>query len=57
LLAIDDEMRLLIHNGANETDVKRLAERHGMTAMRSDAMRWVTAGVTSQEEVVRVTRE
>jgi len=25
--------------------------------MRSDAMRWVAAGITSQEEVLRVTRE
>ncbi len=57
LLTVDDEMRLLIHNGANEADVKRLAERRGMTALRSDAMRWVGAGVTSLEEALRVTRE
>ncbi len=57
LLVINDEMRLLIHNGANEADVKRVAERHGMAAIRSDAMRWVAAGVTSLEEVLRVTRE
>ncbi len=57
LLTVDDEMRLLIHNGANEADIRRVAERHGMAAMRSDAMRWVSAGVTSLEEVLRVTRE
>ena len=57
LLTVDDEMRLLIHNGANEADVRRVAERRGMIPMRSDAMRWVAAGVTSLEEVLRVTRE
>jgi general secretion pathway protein E len=57
LLTVDDEMRLLIHNGANEADVRRVAERRGMIPMRGDAMRWVAAGVTSLEEVLRVTRE
>jgi type II secretory ATPase GspE/PulE/Tfp pilus assembly ATPase PilB-like protein len=28
-----------------------------MLPMRADAMRWVAAGITSQEEVLRVTRE
>jgi len=57
LLTINDEMRLLIHNGANETDVRRLADRHGMVPLRTDAMRWVTDGTTSLEEVLRVTRD
>ncbi len=57
LLQVDDEMRLLIHNGANETDIRRIAGRNGMISMRADAMRWVSAGVTSHEEIVRVTRE
>jgi type II secretory ATPase GspE/PulE/Tfp pilus assembly ATPase PilB-like protein len=28
-----------------------------MTTLRQDGMRWVLAGVTSMEEVVRATRE
>ena len=57
LLTIDDDLRLLVHNSGNETDIRRQAEKAGMLPMRSDAMRWVAAGITSQEEVLRVTRE
>jgi general secretion pathway protein E len=57
LLTIDDNMRSLIHNGANDTDIRRTAERAGMVPMRTDAQRWVGTGVTTQEEVLRVTRE
>ncbi|HQR20896.1 MAG TPA: type II secretion system ATPase GspE [Burkholderiaceae bacterium] len=57
LLIVDDEMRMLIHQGANDADVRRIAERGGMVNMRQDAQRWVVSGVTSQEEALRVTRE
>jgi general secretion pathway protein E len=57
LLLINDDLRLLIHNGANDTDVRRTGERTGMVPLRADAMRWVASGTTSLEEVVRVTRE
>jgi hypothetical protein len=49
-------MRMLIHQGANDTDIRRVAERGGMITMRNDAQRWIDAGVTSQEEALRVTR-
>jgi general secretion pathway protein E len=57
LLRVDEAMRGLIHQGANDTEIRRTAERAGMTSMRADGLRWVTSGVTSHEEVVRVTRE
>jgi general secretion pathway protein E len=57
LLQVSEEMRLLIHNGANDTDIRRVAERNGMSTMRADGLRWAVAGITSHEEVVRVTRE
>jgi general secretion pathway protein E len=57
LLTVDDEMRLLVHQGANDTDIRRIAEKTGMVSMRGDAQRWIAAGVTSQEEALRVTRE
>jgi general secretion pathway protein E len=57
LLNVDEPMRLLIHQGVNDTDIRRAAERAGMMSMRSDGLRWVLAGVTAHEEVVRVTRE
>ncbi len=57
LLTVDDEMRMLVHQGSNDTDIRRVAERAGMVNMRTDAQRWIVAGVTSQEEALRVTRE
>ena len=57
LLRVDDQMRALVHQGASDTDIRRAAERGGMVPMRADGLRWVAAGVTSHEEVVRVTRE
>jgi len=57
LLHVDDAMRGLIHRGADDTEVRRAAERAGMSNMRADGQRWVAAGVTSREEVVRVTRD
>ncbi len=57
LLTVDDEMRMLIHQGSNDTDIRRVGERGGMVNMRADAQRWVVSGVTSQEEALRVTRE
>jgi general secretion pathway protein E len=57
LITVDDELRQLIHNGSNDGELRRQAEKSGMLPMRADAMRWVAAGLTSQEEVLRVTRE
>jgi general secretion pathway protein E len=57
LLTVDDEMRALVHRGANDSEVRRLAEQGGMINMRADAQRWIKSGVTSQEEALRVTRE
>jgi len=57
LLRVDEQMRGLIHQGLNDTEIRRAAERAGMTSMRTDGLRWVASGVTSHEEVVRVTRE
>jgi general secretion pathway protein E len=57
LLTVDDELRSLVHRGSNDTDIRRHAEKSGMLPMRADGMRWVAAGITSNEEVLRVTRE
>ncbi len=53
---VDETMRRLIHEGASEADL----ERHARTrsgAMLEDGWRKCIAGVTSTEEVLRVTRE
>ena len=57
LLAVDEPLRRMIHDGAAEQDLRAHAVANGMLSMRADGMRWVRAGDTSLEEVLRVTRE
>jgi general secretion pathway protein E len=57
LLQVDDNMRTLIHNRAAESDIREAALAGGMQLMREDGERLVREGVTSLEEVVRVTRD
>jgi general secretion pathway protein E len=57
LLTVDDAMRRMIHDNASEQDLRAHAVAHGMVSMRADGMRWVRAGDTALEEVLRVTRE
>ncbi len=56
LIAVDDHMRSMIHDGVSEQEL----ERHARTmspGIRADGRRRVLAGTTSLEEVLRVTRE
>jgi general secretion pathway protein E len=57
LLAVDDELRRLIHDRASEQTLREHAASRGMASLRDDGMRWAGQGVISLEEVVRVTRE
>jgi general secretion pathway protein E len=57
LLQVDDAMRALIHNRASESEIRSAALAGGMQLMREDGERLVKAGITSLEEVVRVTRD
>jgi general secretion pathway protein E len=57
LFLIDDESRRLIHDRASEADLREHARRGGMKGLRDDGLRWVRAGETSLEEVLRVSRE
>ncbi len=57
LLQVDDNMRALIHNRSAESEVRSAALAGGMQLMREDGERLVKTGVTSLEEVVRVTRD
>ncbi|HYF60963.1 MAG TPA: type II secretion system ATPase GspE [Burkholderiaceae bacterium] len=57
LLVVDDEIRALIHKNAGEGEIRAAAQRNGMQTMRDDGRRWVQAGITSLDEVVRVTRD
>ncbi len=57
LLAVDETLRRMIHDGAAEQELRAYAVAHGMTSMRTDGMRLVRTGDTALEEVLRVTRE
>jgi general secretion pathway protein E len=56
LLQVDDKVRELIHNGKGEQAIEKVV-RKSSPSIRSDGFDKVLAGVTSLEEVLRVTRE
>jgi general secretion pathway protein E len=55
LVAVDDTMRALVHDGASEADIEASARRAGPSLMQDGAEK-VARGVTSIAEVVRVAR-
>jgi general secretion pathway protein E len=57
LLRVDEPLRALIHDSASEARLRDHARSQGMASIRDDGLRWVRAGHTSIEEVLRVTRE
>jgi len=56
LIAVDDEMRTMIHDGVSEQNLERHARTMG-PSIRADGRRRVLAGTTTLEELLRVTRE
>lgn len=57
LLSVNDTLRALIHQQASEAEIRTAALANGMRTMREDGQRWVDAGSTALEEVLRVTRD
>ena len=57
LMVVDDTLRGLIHNRAAESELFSAARAHGFVPMRDDGARLVAEGITSLEEVLRVTRD
>ncbi|MDA8329296.1 MAG: type II secretion system ATPase GspE [Betaproteobacteria bacterium] len=57
LLVMDDTIRHFVHDGTSEQKIRDSATARGMRNLRMDGMRWVAAGVTSIEEILRVTKE
>ena len=57
LMTADDQVRELIHGRAAESQLLAAAEAAGLRPMREDGERLIAAGITSPEEVLRVTRE
>jgi len=56
LMIADAAVQGLIHSRAAESQLFVAAERAGMRTMREDGERLVASGVTSLEELMRVTR-
>jgi general secretion pathway protein E len=57
MLTVDDDLRRMIHARTSEQQLRDYAVVHGMRSLRKDGWRWVVQGVTSLEELARVTRE
>lgn len=57
LFTVDEDVRRLIHEGRDEQAIRKQALCNGMRTLRDDGQRWVEAGATSPEEILRVTRE
>ena len=57
LLVTNDAIRAQIHNRTSEAEVRAAALASGMVLMREDGERLVRLGITSREELLRVTRD
>ena len=57
LLVIDDEVRNLTMKAADSASIRRVAAAKGMTSLREDGSDKVLAGLTTVEEILRVTQE
>jgi len=55
ILPIDDAIKALIQEGVDAPRIKRDAVKNGMRTLRQSALRKLAEGVTTFEEVVRVT--
>ncbi|MCK5647511.1 MAG: type II/IV secretion system protein [Gammaproteobacteria bacterium] len=56
LLIISDETRHLINTGADANTIREKAVEQGMLTLRQDALKKLAQGLTTVEEVVRVTK-
>jgi len=57
LLVADDAIRAQVHTKASEAEIRAAAIAGGMTLMREDGERLIQSGITSREELLRVTRD
>jgi type IV pilus assembly protein PilB len=55
LLAVDDQLRDIIARNPNVAEFRRICLERGMVPLRGDGMRKVGAGLTTVQEILRVT--
>jgi general secretion pathway protein E len=56
LLVTDRAFAELVHSGASEQLLREHMAKRGTVGLREDGMRWIAAGETTLEEVLRVSR-
>ena len=56
ILVVDKEIRKLILEGKDSDEIKEFAVKRGMRTLRMDGAKKVIMGITTPEEVLRVTR-
>ena len=57
LLTIDDDIRNLIMKASDSATIRRAAQAKGMNSLREDGAEKLLAGMTTAEEILRVTQE
>jgi len=57
LMDLNDDVRKVIMANADASQITAVARRHGMGNLREDGWQKVRAGVSTAEEVMRVTQE
>ena len=55
ILPVDDAIKPMIVDGKDSPEIKREAVKNGMRTLRQSALRKLAEGITTFEEVVRVT--
>lgn len=55
LMELNEDLRNLISSNPSLGDLRRAAVQHGMTALQDDGLNKVAAGLTTVEEIIRVT--
>ncbi len=57
LITFDDKLRRMISSGENEEALRAQVRASGVPDMRADGLEKVRSGITSINEVLRVTQE
>lgn len=57
MMVVTDEVRSLILQNASPRDLRQASAKQGMTSLRDDGFRHLTAGKTTVEEILRVTKD
>jgi general secretion pathway protein E len=57
LLQTTDQIRAQIHDRTSEAQIRETALASGMQTMRQDGERWLREGVTTEAELLRVTKD